>query len=295
MFPNMTFNMQYGNNIKNNSATNIDNDNISSIKNPKNILCDESFNNNIISSITNDINEMYITCNESSINTKYTCNDDFLFKEIIDNVLGSETQIMNFDSDCIDISLSISTNDDYTIIDYTQTTVGPNNIIDNYFDDPHKYNLCNEILNNENSNEILNNENSNEILNNGNGNEILNNENGNEILDKKNKNSEIEKLYDKNILYPIDYFPCFNNENSINNISSESIINKNQNDDLKLNELTTSFMFDNEDLKKGDIFDERINYNEKSKKNKNVIVRIGVITVSAMMLVSGSWINNIIY
>ena len=92
------------------------------------------------------------------------------------------------------------------------------------------------------------------------------------------------------------FFQCFDEEISINNAVLCNKLNGSDHYDSKLNELTTSYMFDNEDLKKADVFpfDEGIHLCEKSKKNKNLLGRVGVIAVHAMMLISGSWVNNII-
>ena len=92
------------------------------------------------------------------------------------------------------------------------------------------------------------------------------------------------------------FFQCFDEEISINNAVLCNKLNDSDHSDSKLNELTTSYMFDNEDLKKTDVFpfDEGMHVYEKSKKNKNLMGRVGVIAVHAMMLISGSWVNNII-
>ena len=164
---------------------------------------------------------------------------------------------------------------------------------------------------------LLNNGSLNDILPN---NESLNDESSNDESSNDNKKSEIITLTSLT-----NFFDCFNDEISINNsivcdnnnINSINSNNSNNCDNCdncdnsdnsnssdnsnnsshnnKLNELTTSYMFENEDLKKVDVypFDDDINMYEKNKKTKTVTGRISVIVVSAMMLISGSWLDSI--
>jgi hypothetical protein len=76
-----------------------------------------------------------------------------------------------------------------------------------------------------------------------------------------------------------DFFKCFNNDISINNsIIENKYISR---------ELATSYMFDNEDIKKDDIYpfeEDYIIYEKKNKKSKTLLGKIGNI---ALMLFSG--------
>ena len=394
--------MHFKNDIKNNSVTNI-------------------INSNIINSISSNIEEMYVNndndCKDNDYKDnnykKYMYDNDFLFKEIVDNILGSKTQTMEFDSDCVNVELSISMNDDYTVIDYKQTVSDKRkHIIENYLDNPNEYDKRKKnSTNNTNNDEIISpnitisvsenestidnnqlicdkldidqpihnsdnnieeniaddniinitddnvtnivddnvtniaddiaDDNVTNITNDINYMDIINNENAvnvnivyniNNDMNCDNDNNDIDiitnEISDVDIItndineiseinaenydalidnYPSNdikfnnigsasFFQCFDEELSINNVVSCNQLNNSSDYDSKLNELTTSYMFDNEDFKKTDVFpfDEGINSYEKPKKNKNFMGRLGVITVSAMMLVSGSWVTNIV-
>jgi hypothetical protein len=310
------------NNIKNNSMVDVNN---KDIKNP----------------LSDNLEDMYI---ENDIETKsldmaYICDNNFLFKEIINNILGSNNDKIDFDSDCINVEMSISTNDDYTVIEYIDNINNKQQyIIDDFFNDPSKYindnpstNIITEYVpdkNNNTLNDITNVDNDTAIDNNvdminadndvndeseNDTNDDVDNELENDVNDDANHEAEndtnddfnddidddlmiYEDIYDsiKNI-QQVNFFDCFNEKNAIN--SSISCMNMNKENESKLNELTTSYMFDTEDLKKLDVvpFDDDINnLYERNKKNKKVMGRASVIAVSALMLVSGSWINNII-
>ena len=98
------------------------------------------------------------------------------------------------------------------------------------------------------------------------------------------------------------FFECFDDITCINNtIPCETIgINNNT---QKLGKLATSYMFDNEDLKKDDVYpfdnweyEMKIKSKKhKSKKPKNFVGRIAVMATSAVMLLGGSWTNSILY
>jgi hypothetical protein len=82
-----------------------------------------------------------------------------------------------------------------------------------------------------------------------------------------------------------EFFDCFNEENSVNNvIVCNTIHNKKNNQNIY--ELTTSYMFENEDLRKNDIYpfaNGTYNY-KKTDKPKGWLESLGMITTSAMMI-----------
>lgn len=274
-------------------------------------------NNNII-----DDDDMYINNETPEDNkNKYNCDDDFIFKEIVDNIFNSKSHV-EFDSECIDVDMSISTHDDdYMVVDYKQENNYKKEIqiIEDYLENPDKY------KNSEIKNDITVESNIIELNQNGANSSINENntiatnietitEESNEIKkldvpDCENnddtRSESSEEKHNNNITYAFSpnyetfrsdsFFECFNNELSINNSIACNTVSNTNTYDTKLNELTTSYMFDNEDLKKTDVFpfDDGINGYDKPIKPKNVMGRAGVIAVSAMMLISGSWVNTI--
>ena len=87
-----------------------------------------------------------------------------------------------------------------------------------------------------------------------------------------------------------NFFRCFNNELSINNVvSCDNIQNTNQ------NEVITSYMFENENFKNIDVHPFEDSFTDDKlpkKKHKNMMSRIGVIAVSAVMLLGGGNWND---
>lgn len=85
---------------------------------------------------------------------------------------------------------------------------------------------------------------------------------------------------------PNNFFECFDEETSINNTIACNNLNGQP-------ELTTSYVFDNEDLKKDEMFpfDDDIYDAEKMdrRKPKHIVSRFGIIMASAAMLFGGSW------
>lgn len=89
-----------------------------------------------------------------------------------------------------------------------------------------------------------------------------------------------------------NFFECFNDDVCINNVIPC--------DEEKTKELTTSYVFDVEDLKKKDIdqfdnMDFDIEKPKSKKIKKNVINRLGVSIVSTIMLLGGSWTKKILH
>jgi len=253
----------------------------------------------ITDSLSNNIDDIYINNDNDN---KYACDNGFLFKELVDNILGSNNEV-NFDNNCINIEMSISNESDYTIVDYKEDKI---QIIENYYDKNNQslqiaYN-CEESIN-------LSSEESNKCNNSIDlPSDVINISSGesNKCDSPINLSSDAININESNKCHnPIDlqidvininesnlggFFDCFNDDCSINNsIACTKLSND------KLSELATSYMFESEDLKKSydTAYDDESYECEKIRKPKNVMGRVGVIVVSAMMLFSGSTINKL--
>ena len=187
----------------------------------------------------------------------------------------------------------------------------------------------NNPVNEQNNNNPVNEQNNNNPVNEQNDDDQLNEQNDDDQLNEQNNNNQ---LNEQNDCAPLDnqkdhiqlieendneqssndttevfssgenseiFFECFNDELCINNsIPCNDVQFDNSIDKTKINEMTASYMFETEDLKKNDVypFDDYI-FNmkkQKAKKPKSTLGRISVIVSSAMMLLGGSWLNSII-
>lgn len=81
---------------------------------------------------------------------------------------------------------------------------------------------------------------------------------------------------------PTNFFECFDENLSINNaIVCDKV------------DINASYMFDNEDLRKNDIYpfeDGLYNFNKK----KSARSRVGIIALSAVKLLGGSWLESLL-
>ena len=103
----------------------------------------------------------------------------------------------------------------------------------------------------------------------------------------RNINTNINTDINTDIIINIDlissvksdtFFDCFNEENSVNNvIACDSVHNKSD-------QLTTSYMFENEDLRKNDIYPFANGYYKKPERKKGWLESLGMVTTSAMMI-----------
>lgn len=84
------------------------------------------------------------------------------------------------------------------------------------------------------------------------------------------------------ISVPTNFFECFDENLSINNaIVCDKV------------DINASYMFDNEDLRKNDIYpfeDGLYNHNKK----KSTRSRVGIIALSAVKLLGGSWLESLL-
>ena len=92
------------------------------------------------------------------------------------------------------------------------------------------------------------------------------------------------------------FFDCFNEELSINNTIACDNLNVDNDSNESINELTTSYVFDNCDLKKKREIDPFINEeytieNYKNKKKKNNT--FGLVAFSTALFMGRSWWNNL--
>lgn len=272
-------------------------------------------NQSITDSLSNNIDDIYIN---NEYDNKYSCGDDFLFKELVDDIYNSDNNLRgdntNFDLDYVNIEMSISATDDYTVVEYKQGNDFNCNkfqIIENYYgnssntnriDLPQKIIINDDIVCDKIQSDNIIKTDSINVMDESNKNNIseidniiMNDmsakvDNTDEIiiesLSKEITNSAIQNMNSSN------FFECFNRDVSINNSIT---CNKFPCANNKLNELTTSYMFEVEDLKKPydlSFDDDTCNY-EKIRKQKNFMGRISGIVVSAMMLFGGTNINEL--
>ena len=250
---------------------------------------------------------------------KYVQDGNFIFGDITENIIGpldktSSRIKLSFDSECTDVGMTVSIIDDeYINVEYAQKEMIEKinkNLITDFIDnvnikkDDYKdipsdlFNKNSEILYtyqglclNENilytQKLIINEEfkcptdithmidkDSIKII----GIDIDTKEN----ITENNKDViiDIDKLSDSSLTPSNSFFDCYNEENSVNNVIACNTIHSIQNSHI--NEMATSYMFDNEDLRTNDIYP--FHYNSHSTKQKGWFESVGIAAASAMVI-----------
>ncbi|ARF09667.1 hypothetical protein Indivirus_2_46 [Indivirus ILV1] len=267
-------------------------------------------------SIPDNIEDLYVDNINNETFNKYVQDKGFLFSDITEKIIGPVnsdiTPIISINSNNIEMSISVI-DDDYVNVDiikkikeqvitdfidnpeiHTESPIvskiekSPDKIIDhpeiNIENIPEVYpsQIPNESetdsseINIENIHEAYSSQIPNES-------ETDSSKISNEIIEMniytENPNDVVINI-DK--IKPNNFFDCFNEENSVNNVISCDTIHNRKN----LHELTTSYMFESEDLRKNDIYPfANGNYNyTKVPSSKGWLENLGIITASAMML-----------
>lgn len=251
--------------------------------------------------IPDNIEELYVDNNTNNIETfgKYVQDGSFLFSDITEHIIGPvnsniKVPIVNSDSNYTNIEMSISIIDDeYLGVDIIEKI--KEKVINNFMDDPENYKKRDNIYNKFNKD--------------------INDDKVSPIPDdffkdidvsqinydycQNNEKYQISESYttwtniqctdnpndailDIDNLQPNNFFDCFNEETSVNNVIACDTIHDRKN----INEMTTSYMFESEDMRKNDIYPfANGNYNYiKINKPKGWLESLGIITTSAMML-----------
>ena len=168
-----------------------------------------------------------------------------------------------------DININIKINYNYKNINTL--------IINNFLDEPEKYMYNEPLVQNENNQYTL--------------------------IKEKQIDYDIEYDIEHNIEFHKNeinnFFECFDEELSINNtIPCDNIHISDQHCNKNLNELTTSYVFENCDIKKRDIdpflYEENQLEKIKNKKHRRLNGKLGIIAFStALIMGGGSWLNEI--
>lgn len=245
----------------------------------------------------NNLDDIYVN-DEDSKCPSYNYDNDFIFKEIADNIFGSKDPSMRIDS--IDLSIE-TTEDNYIMIECKNDF----RIVENYFDIVNKNpkdieNMQNNSYNTDTHNDPkINSQNNFENINTQDDSKI-NSQNDSEKYEnisthnnsKINSRNDSEKSEDSNSekinkelkrIKSSNFFECFDENISINNSIACNNLQNNK-------ELTASYMFEAEDLREvNDDLLDIIPYEDEDKKPKNDLIgKFTVIIVSTFMLLGGS-------
>ena len=120
----------------------------------KNNIMSNIMDREIMTTISDNIDNIYVENNNAQINDLVNDNN-FLFKEIADNVLGSKSSKINFDSDCVSFDISVDNVEDkndkdnpFCIIQINKRNIN-DILIEDFIDDQNN--------NNQNNNKVCNN------------------------------------------------------------------------------------------------------------------------------------------
>lgn len=213
-----------------------------------------------MNNIPDNIEDLYI--NED--NNKYVHDDQFLFKDITENIIGPVVNIYS--------GLAISViNEDYIGGGYLNIDVIEKikkNIIDDFIDKPDVIPNIFQHIDTEFSTVVSSTVISSTVVSS----TVIENDNQKDVI------IEISNIPDDKNNNHNNFFNCFNEENSVNNVIACNTFHNKKN-----NEMTTSYMFESEDLRKNDIYPFSQQCMKKNR-SRGWLESLGIITTSAISI-----------
>lgn len=222
----------------------------------------------VMNNIPDNIEDLYI--NED--NNKYVHDDNFLFKDITENIIGPVVNIYS------GLAVSII-NEDYIGGGYLNVDVIEKikkNIIDDFIDKPDVIPNIFQHIDTDFSTVVSSTVVSSTVISSTViSSPVVENDNQKDVIIEI---SNIPENKDNNRNNHNNFFDCFNEENSVNNvIACNTIHNK------KKYEMTTSYMFESEDLRKNDIYPFSQQHMKKNR-SRGWLESLGIITTSAISI-----------